>query len=211
MSHENYFPVGNARCQCYNKPIMEQKAVIPALDNWAEKSVREFEGSPVKRIADEWMLITAGNAARREGNWNTMTASWGALGELWNKDVVFVFIRPGRLTRSFVEDDSLFTLSFFDEKYRKALVFCGEKSGRDYDKAAETGLTPIVFGSGIAGGRAAGAIAFQEASEIIVCRKIYTQDIEPERFLDSAIGENYPQKDYHRMFVGEVLTLLTAK
>jgi flavin reductase (DIM6/NTAB) family NADH-FMN oxidoreductase RutF len=190
---------------------MEQKAVIPVDTGWVEKSVRELHGSPVQRIDDEWMLITAGNAAVGPGNWNTMTASWGALGELWNKDVAFIFIRPGRYTRAFVDDNPLFTLSFFGEKYHNALTFCGEKSGRDYDKAAETGLTPIVFGGGIAGGKIAGAIAFQEASEIIVCRKIYAQDIDPACFIDPSITGNYPQKDYHRMYVGETLTLLVAK
>jgi len=190
---------------------MEQKAGIPANNGWVEKSVRELKGSPVQRIADEWMLVTAGNTTTKPGNWNTMTASWGALGELWNKDVAFIFIRPGRRTRSFVDDNAFFTLSFFEEKYHKALAFCGEKSGRDYDKAAETGLTPIVFCGGIAGGRIAGAIAFREASEIIVCHKIYSQDIDPSLFLDPSIAGNYPQKDYHRMYVGEVLTLLKAK
>ena len=179
-------------------------------DGWAEKSIRELKGSPVQRIAEEWMLITAGNAAVESSNWNTMTAAWGALGEFWNKDAVIIFIRPGRYTRGFVDENSLFTLSFFEEKYHKALVFCGEKSGRDYNKAAETGLTPIFFGSGIAGGRIAGAIAFREASEIIVCQKIYAQDIDPAHFLDPSITGNYPQKDYHRMYVGDVLALLKA-
>jgi flavin reductase (DIM6/NTAB) family NADH-FMN oxidoreductase RutF len=190
---------------------MEQKAVIPADAGWVEKSVRELHGSPVQRINDEWMLITAGNTDVGPGNWNTMTASWGALGELWNKDAAFIFIRPSRRTRAFVDDNPLFTLSFFEEKYHKTLAFCGEKSGRDYDKAAETGLTPIVFGGGMAGGKIAGVIAFKEASEIIVCRKIYAQDIDPEYFLDQSIADNYPKKDYHRMYVGEALTLLVAK
>jgi len=188
---------------------MEQKAVIPADAGWIKKSVREFQGSPVQRIDDEWMLITAGNASMGPGHWNTMTASWGALGELWNKDVAFVFMRPNRRTRIFIDDNPLFTLSFFEEKYHKALTFCGEKSGRDYDKAAETGLTPIVFGSEIADGRIAGAIAFREASEIIVCRRIYEQDIDPAHFIDKSISDNYPKKDYHRVYVGETLTMLT--
>jgi flavin reductase (DIM6/NTAB) family NADH-FMN oxidoreductase RutF len=118
-------------------------------------------------------------------------------------------IRPQRHTRGFADANPLFTLSFFDKKHRGALSFCGEKSGRDYDKAAETGLTPIVFGSNIAGGRADGAVAFKEATDIIVCRKIYTHDIDPANFLDSGIADNYPKNDYHRMYVGEVLALLT--
>jgi flavin reductase (DIM6/NTAB) family NADH-FMN oxidoreductase RutF len=189
---------------------MEQKAVIPADSNWLEKSAREFRGSVVQRIPDEWMLISFGDTTAGAGNWNTMTASWGALGELWGKDVAFMFIRPGRHTRFFADSNSLFTLSFFDRKYHEALAFCGNNSGRDCDKADETGLTPIVFGGDIAGGRASGAVAFKEASEIIICRKIYTHDLDPAQFLDSAIEKNYPHKDYHRMYIGEALALLTT-
>jgi flavin reductase (DIM6/NTAB) family NADH-FMN oxidoreductase RutF len=155
------------------------------------------------------MLISAGNTAGGAGNWNTMTASWGALGELWGRDVATIYVRPGRRTVEFLNANPLFTLSFFDQKYHQALAFCGDKSGRDYDKAAETGLTPIVFDGSVAGGRVAGAVAFREASEIIICRKLYTHDFDPAQFLDPGIEkECYPQKDYHRLFVGEILTLL---
>jgi flavin reductase (DIM6/NTAB) family NADH-FMN oxidoreductase RutF len=188
---------------------MQQKAVIAADSNWVEKSVRDFRGSVVQRIAEEWMLITAGAAG--PGKWNTMTASWGGLGELWGKDVAFMCIRPTRYTQSFTEANPLFTLSFFDKKHHPALAFCGEQSGRDCDKAAKTGLTPIVFDDRIAGGRASGAVAFKEASEIIICRKIYAHDFDPAQFLDAAIEKMYPHKDYHRMYIGEALTLLMAK
>ncbi|GHV94703.1 flavin reductase [Spirochaetia bacterium] len=191
---------------------MEQKAVISAGSNWAEKNIRDFRGSPAARIGDEWALVTAGNPDTGAGNWNTMTVSWGGLGVLWSRDVATIYIRPGRHTVEFLNANPLFTISFFDKKHRKALAVCGDKSGRDYDKAAEAGLTPIVFDSGIASGRAVGAVGFKEASEIIICKKIYTHDFDPSKFLDPGIEkECYPQKDYHRLFVGEILTLLVAK
>jgi len=190
---------------------MIQQAVISAENTWVEKDIRGFKGSPVQRIGDEWMLITSGNTQTGPGNWNTMTASWGGFGVLWGKDVAFVVIRPGRHTRAFIDTNSLFSLSFFDKKYHNALSFCGEKSGRDYDKAMETGLTPIVFGNNVAGGRATGVVAFKEATDLVICKKIYIHDLDPANFLDSEIAANYPQKDYHRMYVGEVLALLTAR
>jgi flavin reductase (DIM6/NTAB) family NADH-FMN oxidoreductase RutF len=190
---------------------MEQKAIISADNSWTEKNIRELKGSPVQRIFEEWVLITAGNTSTGAGHWNTMTASWGGIGMLWGKDVAFMLIRPGRLTRTFVEANSLFTLSFFDKKYRKALELCGEKSGRDHNKAMEAGLTPIVFENKVAGGKAAGAVSFKESSDIIICKKIYTHDINPANFMDSQLAENYPQQDYHRMYFGEILALLTAK
>jgi flavin reductase (DIM6/NTAB) family NADH-FMN oxidoreductase RutF len=188
---------------------MEQKKVVSAEKNWTEKDIRDFPGAPAGRFGDEWALVTAGDTAASEGNWNTMTVSWGGLGELWGRSTAFIFIRPHRHTWEFVERSSLFTISFFDKTWRKALAFCGEKSGRDYDKASATGLTPIVFDQSVLKGGALGAVGFAEAREIIVCRKLYTHVFDPAKFLDPAIQrECYPQSDYHTMYIGETLGLL---
>jgi flavin reductase (DIM6/NTAB) family NADH-FMN oxidoreductase RutF len=153
------------------------------------------------------MLITAGDArADGGGDWNTMTASWGGLGVLWGRDVAFMFIRPSRRTFGFANDNGLFTLSFFSEDRREALNFLGSHSGRDYDKAAETGFTPLLFD--MAG--AQGAIGFEEAEDIIICRKLYTHDFDPRQFLDPPLIEKaYQGKDYHRMYIGEILKVLS--
>lgn len=146
-----------------------------------------------KLIASDWMLVTAGT---RE-SFNTMTANWGGLGYLWNKNVCFCFIRPPRYTYDFVEKTSIFTLTFFEEKYRDILKFCGAKSGRDVDKIKETGLVPVYSDSG--------AIYFEQARLVLECKKIYFQDITPNNFLDSVIPSFYPKKDYHRMYIGEII------
>lgn len=150
-------------------------------------------------IDKEWMLITAGTMKR----WNTMTASWGGLGTLWNKPVTFCFVRPTRHTYGFMEKSGCFTLSFFAEKYRKALLYCGSHSGRDVDKAGQTGLTPFAV--------ARGAVGFRQARLMLVCRKLYCQDLTPCNFLDRTIDKLYPNKDYHRMYVGEVTRLLLRR
>jgi flavin reductase (DIM6/NTAB) family NADH-FMN oxidoreductase RutF len=188
---------------------MEQKSVMPAGKNWIEKNIREFPGSPAQRIGDEWALVSAGDTSQSGGHWNTMTVSWGGLGELWSRDVAFIFLRPQRYTREFVEAGPIFTISFFDKSYRKALAFCGEKSGRDADKAASTGLSPIVFDRSVLNGSAQGAIGFAEAREIIVCRKLYTHVFDPAKMLDPAIQKDcYPESDYHTMYIAEVAGLL---
>lgn len=155
--------------------------------------IKDLKGNAVSMFDDKWCLITAGN----KDSYNTMTASWGAMGELWNKDVCFVFIRPQRYTLEFTEREEYFTLSFFGEEYKKALTFCGRNSGRDCDKAKETGLTPMEID---------GSMSFEESETVIVCKKLFYQDIDPEGFVDKAIdGVCYPEKDYHRMYVGEVV------
>ena len=89
-------------------------------------------GAPlVERIAKEWMLVTAGTA----DEWNTMTASWGGVGWLWNRPVAFVFVRPERYTHEFIERHEHLTLSFLSPDERDVLSFCGSHSGRDCDKA----------------------------------------------------------------------------
>lgn len=145
----------------------------------------------IQLIGNDWMLITAGN----KENFNTMTASWGSMGMFWNKPVVFIFIRPQRYTFEFVEREEYFTCSFFDGEYREKLNFCGTYSGKDYDKAKEASLTPVsVFKS----------VAFKEARLIIECRKIYSQDIDPNNIADKLFLKHYPDKDYHRMYIGEI-------
>lgn len=155
--------------------------------------IKTLKENAVSLFDDKWTLITAGN---RE-SYNTMTASWGAMGELWNRDVCFVFIRPQRYTYEFTEREEYFTLSFFGEEYRKALAFCGRNSGRDCDKAKETGLTPTEIGS---------SMTFEESEIVLLCKKLYYQDINPEGLTDKAIdGTCYPDKHYHRMYVGEIV------
>ena len=147
-------------------------------------------------IGDQWMLITAGT----KDQCNTMTASWGGLGILWGKPVATVYIRPQRYTLEFVEREDTFTLCFFREEYRKALALCGSKSGRDVDKVKECGFTVAT---------AEGAPYFEEADLVLVCKKSYWQDMDPTHFLDREIdGKWYPEKDYHRIFIGEILEVL---
>ena len=147
-------------------------------------------------IGEQWMLITAGT----KENCNTMTASWGGLGVLWGKPVATVYIRPQRYTLEFVEREDTFTLCFFGEGYRKELALCGSKSGRDVDKVAECGFTVAA---------AAGAPYFEQADLVLMCKKAYWQDMDPTHFLDGEIdGKWYPQKDYHRIFIGEILEVL---
>lgn len=161
-----------------------------------EINVKELKENAVSLFDDRWALLTAGN----EESYNTMTVSWGAMGELWNKDVCFCFVRPQRHTYQFTEKEEYFTLSFFSEEYRKALTYCGRNSGRDVDKAKQTGLTAISAGE---------SVAFDEAEIILVCKKSAFQDINPEGFLDPTIDSAcYPAKDYHRMYIGEIVSCL---
>ncbi len=151
--------------------------------------------SAFELIGKDWMLLTAGD----ENKYNTMTASWGGLGVLWNKNVVFAFVRPQRFTFEFMKDSEYFSCSFFKEEYRNALAYCGKYSGRDVDKAKECNLTPAFLEN---------APYFEEADTVIVCKKLYVQQLNESSVIDESIKANYSGDDYHHVFVGEIVKVL---
>ncbi len=158
---------------------------------------QEIPGNVIKLIGREWMLVTAGDVE----DFNTMTASWGGMGELWNLPVSFVFVRPQRYTYQFMERAGTFSLTFFEERYRPALNYCGTYSGRDVDKMAETGLTPAAAPSG--------TVYFAEARLVLLCEKLYARDLTGESFVDAALRDKiYPTRDFHRMYVGRIKHVL---
>ena len=147
-------------------------------------------------IGKGWMLVTAGGKAK----FNTMTASWGGIGWLWNRPVAFVFIRPERFTHDFVEREERLTLSFYREDCRGILQFCGTKSGRDVDKVKETGLRPVALESG--------AMTFEQARLTLDCRKLFKSPMAAANFIDRSILEKWyndrPGGSLHDVYVVEI-------
>ena len=161
-----------------------------------EISVLELEMNPMTLIGDRWMLITAGTEDR---GYNTMTASWGHLGCIWNEYTSLCYVRPQRYTKEFVDREELYTLCFFPG-YKKELGYLGSHSGRDGDKVAAAGLTPV-FGDGYT--------YFAEASLVLVCRKLYRAPIQEEGFLNrETLDKNYPNRDFHDLYVGKIEKVL---
>lgn len=160
---------------------------------WKTILPKEISKNVFSMIEDQWMLVTAGTADRC----NTMTASWGGLGVLWNKPMATCYIRPQRYTREFLDREEYFTLSFFGEGYRKALGLCGTKSGRDVDKIKECGFTVKTA--------SCGAPYFEEAELVLVCRKRFVQPMDPDCVPEDMKKEQYPDQDYHILYLGEIV------
>ena len=160
------------------------------------ESIKKLDKNIVKLLDDDWGLVCAGNADK----WNGMTVSWGGAGELWNKDVVFIFIRPQRYTKEFIDREEYFTLSFFDEKYKDALKICGTKSGRDCDKMKSAGLDAVCDGN---------TVYPAQARIVLKCKKIAVQEMNSAGFIDKSIEKNY-NGDYHFIYVGEIEKVLIS-
>ncbi len=159
-----------------------------------EISAKEIKENLIKAIAEEWMLISAGD---QEG-YNMMTASWGFAGEMWGNDSVIAMIRPQRYTMKFVEENDYFTLSFYGEEKQIHKV-CGSQSGRDVDKTALTGLTPVFEDD---------TVFFEQARLVLICKKQYVSRLEEDCFTDKEPLKWYNDKDYHYMIVGKIEKVL---
>jgi flavin reductase (DIM6/NTAB) family NADH-FMN oxidoreductase RutF len=146
-------------------------------------------------FANQWLLLAAGDFAA--GRFNAMTIAWGSIGTMWNKPFVQVVVRPQRYTRQFMDEFATFTLCAFRPAYHQALQMLGVKSGRDGDKIAASGLTPVAAAT-------VAAPVFAEADLAIECRKLYWQDLDPAGFVDGGIAANYPNRDFHRIYFGEI-------
>lgn len=160
--------------------------------------VTDLQINPFGAIGQDWMLVTAGD----EQQANTMTASWGGLGVLWGQDVAFVFIRPQRYTKEFMDACGCFSLSFFDG-YKQEMSLLGSVSGRERDKIAEAGLR-LTYLDGVP--------TFEEARLVLLLDTLYTDEVKPEKFFDPELCEKwYPNKDYHTVYVAKVRAAYVQK
>lgn len=173
-----------------------------------------FEGKEYKVFElfhDRWALVTAGNMER----FNSCTIGWGSLGTLWTRPgksgaVISVYLHPARYTCDFVKENEYFTVSFFPPSFKKALGVMGARSGRDGDKAAAAGLTPIPQGE---------SVTYAEASVSFLCRKLAAHQFAHEE-LDGAIQAHYRnnprpfppdengQWEAHWEFIGEIVDVI---
>lgn len=159
----------------------------------------ELNKSPFQLIGKEWMLVTA----KKEDKINTMTASWGGMGIMWDKNVAYIVLRPSRYTKEFVDSAATFSLTFFDNEFKKQLAYLGTVSGRDEDKITKSGLTVCYEEE---------TPYFNEANITFLCKKLYHQKMTPDSFVEKSMDEKfYPQKDYHTLYIAEVEKILIAE
>ena len=159
----------------------------------------ELKFAPLNDLDKNYALLTAGV----KDDFNTMTISWGGFGTIWNKPVVTVYVKPIRYTYKFMEDNDFFTVSFYDDKYKKDLLTLGTKSGRDSDKISLTSLNPLYLDN---------SVSFEEANVTLVCKKIYYQDLNleliKENLSNDIYNRFYGEDPVHRMYIGEVVDII---
>lgn len=163
-----------------------------------ELNIENFNENVFHKIGKQWMLISA----ETDNECNAMTASWGGMGVLWGTNVAYIFVRPQRFSKHIIDESNHFALTFFNEEHRSMLAYMGKVSGKDEDKIATSNLHVIHDH----------APYFEEAETVMICRKLYAQELDPECFVDGSLDRKwYPEKDYHTMYVAEIEKILYKK
>ena len=149
-----------------------------------------------KLIGKDWMLV----AAQKDGKTNAMTASWGFAGVMWGKNCLITAIRPQRYTKEFIDGSDTFSITILPDGYRDTLNYFGSVSGRDEDKIAKSGLTVK---------KCENTPYFAEGKLVLICRKMFAQEIKAESFIDKeALEKWYPNNDLHTLYVAEIVKVL---
>lgn len=173
---------------------------LSGLDNFEEQTWQDLNDNAIRMIGKDWVLISAGTAE----DYNMMTASWGTLGWLWERPVSTIYVRPQRHTHNYTEREDYYTLCFFDDPDKEVLRLMGTVSGKDFDKMGYEKLTPIVTPNG--------SIAFEEAYLIIECKKLYSMVLKEEEFHDKTpMNDMYPERDFHTVYIGEIMGVWRKK
>ena len=162
------------------------------MAQWKEITPNEITKDPFSLIGKDWMLVTAGDKEKA----NTMTASWGTIGSLWEKPVAIIWVRPQRYTKEFVDESDKVTLSFYPWEDHQMLGYMGTHSGRDEDKIEKCGLTTV---------NDDGYVYFQQANLVLFGHKLYQQDVQEVCFKDETVlNDVYPKRDLHTMYIYEI-------
>lgn len=167
-------------------------------------SPTEIKDNVFKLVGQDYTVITAG----KEESFNSMTASYGGWGQLFEKPVTWCFLRANRYTLEVMKKEQTYTMSYFDDQYKDQVIFLGSKSGRDTDKMKEITLTKVSTPSG--------DITYKEARLIIECKLIEITTVdskdfyleENKKFVEDAFKET---KDYHKIVFGEITNVWIKK
>lgn len=183
----------------YNDKALEKER---SEFNYVTVSPEDFNENIFNLVGKDWTVITAGESP------NSMVASWGGVGIMFNKPVTWCFLRANRYTLEKIRETGTYTMCYFPEEYKEDIMQFGIKSGRDTDKMSQTKLTPMMT--------PAGAPAYEEAKIIIECQLIAAPTVSKDEFYTQE-GKDFLQggfneaKDWHKLVYGEITNIYVRK
>ena len=149
----------------------------------------------MQQLDGDGLLLAATNAA---GASNAMTIGWGTIGMVWGLPIFTVLVRPSRFTYQFIEESGAFTVNVPTLAMSDFVLFCGTKSGRDYDKFNK-------FKMGVTPAQTVDAVTIDACPLVYECRVVQKNDVDPAAFIPTVLSRFYAGGDYHRVYYGEIM------
>ena len=165
-------------------------------------AAEDFDENIFRLVGKDFTVITAGE------NPNSMVASWGGVGIMFNKPVTWNFLRANRFTLEKIRETGTYTMCYFPDQYKGDIMQFGTKSGRNTDKMAQTKLTPMATPDGYP--------AYAEAKIIIECKLIAASTVSKDEFYTEEaktfLQEGFDDaKDWHKLVYGEITKIYIKK
>jgi len=128
---------------------------------------------------------------------NVMTIGWISMGFIWGKPIMTVMVRKSRFTYQLIEKATSFTVSIPKQGLKEALIFCGTKSGRDFDKLKECSLS-------IAPAKKITTPIINIPGEHYECKIVCKSEMLSECLCDEYREKQYKDNDFHTFYFGEI-------
>lgn len=166
---------------------------------WEKMDPMDLELKPIKAFARDWMALATGN----QKSMNSMTISWGTIGELWGKNVVIVYVSSDRASKKLMDKNNYFTVSAFPDtrEFREALSYIGSHSMTEDPNKTETAGLKVEYSS-------LGNPMFSDADLVIECKKIYSDEFKKSLMPDD-VRHLYDDLGVHTFYIGEIVNIYT--
>ncbi len=166
----------------------------------------ELTDNVFKLVGQDYTVITAGT----DSAFNSMTASWGGWGQLFEVPVTWCFLNASRYTLEFIKKEQTYTMTYFPEQFKEQVIAFGSKSGRNSDKMKETTLTHVKTPSN--------NITYKEAKLVIECKLVEITETNPKDFYSDK-GKDFVEKgmkdgngkEYHKLVFGDITNVWVRK
>lgn len=164
----------------------------------------ELTDNVFRLLSQDHTVITAGT----DSLYNSMTASWGGWGQLFEKPVTWCFLNGSRYTLELIKKEEVYTMSYFPEQYKDQVIAFGSKSGRNSDKMKNHTFTMVKTPEG--------NISYKEAKLIIECKLFEVTSVNPDDFYTEEgrffVENAYKDaKEYHKLVFGMITNIWIKK
>lgn len=187
-------------CRGKKEDVKDVEIPVEQME-WIKTDPYTMDLRPFGMISKDWMALAVG----KRDKMNSMTISWGTLGELWNKPVFIVFVRSSRYTKALMDKNKYFTVSAFPEsaKNKEALVYIGSNSMKDDPKKTENAGLTVEYSE-------LGNPLFTQSDLAFECKVLYKEELK-EDLMPAEIRKVYTEGDpsMHTMYIGEIVNVFS--